>query len=82
MRVDCFVLGGQVYSKDEKMKTYVQLVTFREGRGVFGYDLLGSVVLDGDQSDLWSPMQPAVAVGSFQRFGDQQSFRISSLDIS
>lgn len=82
MRVDCYVLGGQTYAKNNEVKTYVQVVTIREGKGVFGYDLLGSVVMDGDLSNVWAPMQPVVAVGSFQRFGDQQSFRITSLDLA
>lgn len=80
MKVECFVLGGQTYAKDDKVRTLLRLVTVSEGKGYFGYDHLGSVSMDGDFSYL-SPMQPAVANGSFVRFGENQSFRIHDIEL-
>lgn len=80
MRVECFVLGGQAYKKDGSLKTFLQLVTLREGRSVSGYDMLGGVVLDGDRLEEFSPMQQVYyADVQIQRFGDQQRLRVVSL---
>lgn len=80
MRVECFVLGGQAYRKDGEDKTFLQLVTFRDGKNVSGYDLLGGVILSGNRLSEFVPMDESYFADiSIQRFGDQQRIRVNSL---
>lgn len=80
MKIACYVLGGQSYSKDGKQRTYLDLVTIREGKGVSGFSSLGGVVLDGDRlSDFKIMSEEYQAECTLDRFGDNQRIRIHSI---